>query len=100
MIRTVLLAKRPELTASSLIRAALRPKVVEIDTDASCVNSTIYREACTCRASNTAGERGGAILATLRFLRAARARQPVWLSRNLIVFSMRSRFKYLSPICG
>jgi hypothetical protein len=30
---------------------------------------------------------------------AARAQQPVWLSRNLTVFSIRSRFKYLSPIC-
>jgi hypothetical protein len=26
--------------------------------------------------------------------------KPVWLSRNLTVFSIRSRFKCLSPICG
>jgi hypothetical protein len=31
---------------------------------------------------------------------AARAQQPVWLSRNLTVFSIRSRFECLSPICG
>jgi hypothetical protein len=31
---------------------------------------------------------------------AARAQQPVWLSRNLTVFSIRSRFKCFSPICG
>jgi hypothetical protein len=31
---------------------------------------------------------------------AAGAQQPVWLSRNLTVFSIRSRFKCLSPICG